>query len=123
MGHRPFSELRAKMSPVAQKRSKANAEKILAGMELAELREALQVRQAEMSERMKITQAAVSRLERRSNLQIDSLAGYIRALGGELELRAILPDQIITLTHLVTTKKTGRRREKRAASRQAGTAL
>jgi transcriptional regulator with XRE-family HTH domain len=123
MGHRPFSELRAKMSPVAQKRSKENAEKLLAGMELAELREALQVRQAEMSERMKITQAAVSRLERRSNLQIDSLAGYIRALGGELELRAVLPDQIITLTHLVTTKKTGRRREKRAASRQAVTAL
>jgi hypothetical protein len=49
---------------------------------------------------MRITQVAVSRLERRPNIQIRKLRQYVRAIGGKLEIRAIFPDGIVTLTHL-----------------------
>lgn len=51
----------------------------LAEMELAELRETLRVSQQELARKLKVTQAAVSRLERRPNLLLESIANYIEA--------------------------------------------
>jgi transcriptional regulator with XRE-family HTH domain len=98
-GHRPFSELIAKMSTKAQKEVKRGTGKILAEMELAELREALTMRQADLAQKLKITQAAVSRLERRDNVTIASLKDYVEALGGRLELNAVLPSHTVKITY------------------------
>jgi len=98
-GHRPFSELVAKMSPEAQEKIKRGKVKILAEMELAELREALAVRQADLAQKLNTTQAAVSRLERRGNVTIGSLRDYIEALGGRLELNAVIPGHTVKITH------------------------
>lgn len=83
----------------------------LAEMELAELREALQVSQEELAKKLKVTQVAVSRLERRPNVLVETLSHYIEGLGGHLELSAVLPNRTIRLTHLLTgaaRKKTAR---------------
>jgi hypothetical protein len=53
-----------------------------------ELRELLGTAQVELAAALKVNQAAVSRFESRTNIQIHSLAEYIEAMGGELELRA-----------------------------------
>ena|SRR5579859_2996256 len=98
-GHRSFSELIAKMPLKAQAEIKRGTTKILAEMELAELREALAIRQADLAKKLKTTQAAVSRLERRGNVTIGSLRGYIEALGGQLELNAILPGRTVKIAH------------------------
>ena len=73
----------------------------LAEMELAELRETLQVSQEELAKKLKVTQAAISRLERRPNPLLESIANYIEALGGRLELHAVLPNRTVRLTHLL----------------------
>ncbi len=92
----------------------------LAEMELAELRETLQVSQEELAKKLKVTQAAISRLERRPNLLLESIANYIEALGGRLELHAVLPNRTVRLTHLLaaTERKraapAGRRRRREA---------
>jgi hypothetical protein len=44
---------------------------------------------------------AISRLERRPNLLLESIANYIQALGGRLELHAVLPNRTVRLTHLL----------------------
>jgi transcriptional regulator with XRE-family HTH domain len=75
----------------------------LAEMELAELREVLQVSQKDLAKKLKVTQVAVSRLERRPNVLVDTLSHYIEGLGGHLELRAVLPNRTIKLTHLLAT--------------------
>ena len=48
-----------------------------------------------------MTHAAISRLERRPNLLLESIASYIEALGGRLELHAVLPNRTVRLTHLL----------------------
>jgi transcriptional regulator with XRE-family HTH domain len=98
-GHKPFADLVAKMPLKAQEEIKRGTAKILAEMELAELREALAIRQADLAQKLKTTQAAVSRLEHRGNLTIGSLRGYIEALGGSLELNAILPGHTVKIAH------------------------
>jgi DNA-binding transcriptional regulator YiaG len=77
----------------------------LAEMELAELREALQVSQAMLAKKLKVTQVAISRLERRPNVLLESIANYVEALGGKLELYAVLPNRTVKLTHLLSTSR------------------
>lgn len=115
-GHKPFSELVAKMRPKAQEEIKRGTAKILAEMELADLREALAVRQADLAQLLKTTQAAVSRLERRRNVTLESLNGYIEALGGKLEVNAVLPGHTVKITHAFKNKNLAMTRRKRKAS-------
>lgn len=58
---------------------------------LADLRRARSFSQASVAERLGMSQSEVSRLERRSDLRVSSLARYVEALGGRLELQARFP--------------------------------
>jgi DNA-binding transcriptional regulator YiaG len=98
-GHRSFAELIVKMPRKSQAEIKRGTAKILAEMELADLREALEIRQTDLAQKLKTTQAAVSRLERRGNVTVASLKGYIEALGGRLELSAVLPGHTVKIAH------------------------
>jgi hypothetical protein len=118
MKHKPFSELMAKMSPAARKRSRAMANEILAEMELRELREALDVTQAELSKKLKTTQAAVSRLEKRPHMLIDTLGNYVEGLGGRIEVHAVLRDRRVSLTHFLRKTKPALRSRAKATSRR-----
>jgi hypothetical protein len=105
-----------------QRRIHELAMKDLAKMELAELREALQVRQTELAKKMKTTQVAVSRLERRPNLMLSSISNYIEALGGTLELRAVLPNRTIRLSGLLATTGNRKKRSESVKRRRTRTA-
>lgn len=101
-----FRDLMTATMPVASRsrvRRRLRAE--LKKMELAELRDALKVSQSEMARRLKVTQVAISRLERRKNLQLGSIANYVQALGGTLEIRAKLSGRTVTLDHLAEGKR------------------
>lgn len=63
-----------------------------AGRRLRELREHRDVTQAELAGLLGIGQAAVSKLERREDLSLNSLRRFIEALGGTLEITAHFPD-------------------------------
>ena len=110
------------MTKDEQRQAHALAMRDLAEMELAELREALQVSQDELGKKLKVTQAAISRLERRPNVLLDSIANYVDALGGKLELHAVLPNRTVKLTHLlpaIQRKRPGlpmRRKHREAAA-------
>jgi hypothetical protein len=56
------------------------------------LRLARQQTQVALAEKLDIPQNAVSRMERRTDLLLSTMRGYVEALGGKLELRAVFPD-------------------------------
>ncbi len=61
-------------------------------MALDELRAARDLTQEHLSKILGVRQAAVSKLERRTDMYISTLADFIKAMGGRLEIRAIFPD-------------------------------
>ena len=89
---KPFKNLVSKMSPDAQKRANARTEAMLLEMNLQELRQhRAELTQDEVAELLRVTQAFVSKFERRHDVLLSTLYGYIQALGGELELRVKFP--------------------------------
>lgn len=87
-----FKNLQAKMSPAARARSEAKAKKMIEEMALDELRAARDLTQEHLSKILGVRQAAVSKLERRTDMYISTLSDFIKAMGGTLEIRAIFPD-------------------------------
>ena len=55
------------------------------------LRKALTMTQEEMAARLQVNQENISRLEKRSDMKISTLQGYIEALGGKLNLTVDFP--------------------------------
>jgi len=93
----PFSTLRAKMSPAAQAEARALTEHLIGEMPLQELRIARQQTQEQLAQELGIKQAAVSRLERRTDMYVSTLRRVIQAMGGDLEITARFPDGVVRL--------------------------
>ena len=53
---------------------------------LKHLREELGLSQSELAERLEVQQPAVSKLERRQNLELNTLRAVVNALGGTIEI-------------------------------------
>jgi transcriptional regulator with XRE-family HTH domain len=103
---RPFKELRDRMSPEARARVDRRVREALLEMSLQELRQRVSgITQTELAELMKVTQGAISQLEKREDVLLSNLAGYIRALGGKLELIARFPDSDVRITQFDPDKK------------------
>src|SRR6516165_2901885 len=64
----------------------------LTAMPLDALRDAKQLTQVQMAQLLKISQGAVSKVERRTDMFVSTLRNYVRAIGGDLEIRAVFPD-------------------------------
>lgn len=94
-----FSELEAKMSPESRKRSDALYRNMLAEMPLNELRQARALSQVKLAEILHVNQAAVSKIERRTDMYISTLRAYIRAMGGDLEIVAKFPDGEVKISN------------------------
>jgi transcriptional regulator with XRE-family HTH domain len=91
-GRRSFNELRDK-TPEGRARVVEYERTMRAVMRLAELRAERGVTQDELARGMDVSQAHVSQIERKDNLYLSTIHNYIEALGGQLRLRAVFPDQ------------------------------
>lgn len=92
-----FRTLRDKMSPEAKAKASAKAKIMMQEMPLSELREARKLSQQEIASSLHIKQAAVSKLERRTDMYISTLRKYLRAMGGDLEITARFPDGAVKI--------------------------
>jgi DNA-binding transcriptional regulator YiaG len=100
-----FSELaKQTMTPESIARSRIAAIEEIATMELSELRDTLKVTQANLARRMKVSQAAISKLERRNrNIHVDQLRSIVSAMGGNLIIIADFEDRKVELSHIGKT--------------------
>ncbi len=89
---RKFNELVEKMPAEARERAEAKAAKLIAEYALDELREARSMTQARLADILGKDQSVISRIEKRTDMYVSTLAEFIRAMGGELEIRAVFPE-------------------------------
>jgi predicted transcriptional regulator len=66
-------------------------------MDLRALREAVGLTQGELAQRVEITQSQLSKMERREDHRISTLRRYVQALGGSLEICAVIDGRRIKL--------------------------
>ncbi|MBV9197083.1 MAG: XRE family transcriptional regulator [Solirubrobacterales bacterium] len=64
---------------------------------LAEVRRRRGVSQAVMADALEVSQPNISRIEQEDDVYLSTLARYVAALGGHLEVRAVFPEETVTL--------------------------
>ena len=69
------------------------AELIAEQLHLRELRRLRKLTQARLSKKLKIGQEGVSRIEKRTDLYLSTLRGYVEGVGGKLSLIVEFPDR------------------------------
>lgn len=104
-GHRAWKDIRgaADSDPERRRRvaaARENAEALQAAYEqsLAELRRARAFTQAQLAAELDIPQSQVSRIEHQAELYISTLARYLEAMGGHLELIGVFDDLRVRLS-------------------------
>ncbi len=100
-----FKELQAKMSAAARERSQRKADQMIQEMALDELRGALDLTQEHLAELLHVNQAAISKVERRSDMYISTLRRIIEAMGGHLNIRAVLPNGVVRINQFEEVRK------------------
>jgi len=88
---RKFNELFSKMAPDAQARVNEWVQNEVKNLALGELREARNLTQVELAKRLKIDQAAVSKIEHRTDMYLSTLVTMIEGMGGKLKMVAEFP--------------------------------
>ncbi|MBK4999598.1 XRE family transcriptional regulator [Pseudomonas sp. S31] len=83
-----MNSLPAELRAAAEERGR---ELIREEMTLQALRKQLELTQEGMAQRLDIRQANISKVEKRTDMLISTLRGYVEAMGGTLELVAHLP--------------------------------
>jgi DNA-binding XRE family transcriptional regulator len=98
MPTRKFRELIEAMPVDRQRRIEKRFQDSLAAMPLDQLRKAQEMTQLELAEILNVTQGEISKIEHRSDICISTLADYIEAIGGRLEIRAVFKDREVRIT-------------------------
>lgn len=91
-GRNSFNKLKDSMSVSSKRRVEKKIMKLRQEMALSEVRRAMSLTQVDLATMLHIKQAALARLENRTDMYISSLRKYIVALGGELDIVARFPD-------------------------------
>jgi len=89
---KPYSTLRAKMSPEARAKAEEQTRQLMQEMPLQELRQARKMSQEQLAKNLDTKQSNVSRIEKRTDMYISTLRSVIKAMGGDLEIVARFPD-------------------------------
>lgn len=96
---KPFSDLseEVRSRPGAAEEIDVRKNAIIAAVRLNELRKQRGQTQAQLADLLGMTQANVSRIERSENLYLTTLADYVDALGGHIEINAVFDDDVVSL--------------------------
>lgn len=60
---------------------------------LKELRRLSKLSQAKIADKLKISQPAISKIEKQTDMYLSTLRSYVEAMGGELDVVVRLPDR------------------------------
>lgn len=98
-GRKNFSELRDRIDADPSRRARVDAAKqgMRDALALSEIRRQRGLTQRDVAAVLDQSQANVSRVEREHDVYLSTLREYVRALGGELEVRAVFGDEIVAI--------------------------
>lgn len=92
-GRHSFAKLRVGLSPEGRARAEALTAEMDRELTLAELRRARALTQDQLASDLRVGQASIAKLERRTDMYLSTLRRFVEAMGGELEIVARFPDQ------------------------------
>jgi DNA-binding transcriptional regulator YiaG len=98
-GRNSFDTLRADMTPAQKKALAQKTEALRADMTLAELRQARQLTQQTLSGTLHVGQAAVAKMEKRTDMYVGNLRRFVEAMGGELDVVARFPEGSVKISN------------------------
>ena len=88
----PFDDIINKLPKWEQEMiAKRSADLLAEEATLQEMRKARRRSQAKVARKLHVNQAAVSKIERRTDMYVSTLRSYIEAMGGRLEIIAQFP--------------------------------
>jgi transcriptional regulator with XRE-family HTH domain len=87
-----FKQLRDRMPAGRQAKIDSRTKDLLATLPLHEIRQARKLSQEEIAEKLNVRQAAVSKVEHRTDVYISTLRRHIEAMGGSLLIQAEFPE-------------------------------
>ena len=91
---RNVNDIIKKLSAAQRKKVETRAAQLIAEeLTLCEVRKARKLTQQKIAKSLHIGQEGVSKIEKRSDLLISTLRGYVEAMGGHLSLVAEFPDR------------------------------
>jgi transcriptional regulator with XRE-family HTH domain len=110
MTRKNFNQLadRVMSDPERAARVREYERAIDAALALAELRKDRELTQSDVAAVLGVSQENISRIEREDDLYISTLRGYVEALGGRLELRAIFPEREVEPGEVAERELAGR---------------
>ena len=85
-------EVMDNLPPVRLEQVKARAEELRTEIRLEEIRKSRKVTQVELARNMRVSQPAVSQMEKDSRISIIRLKRFTEALGGKLNIHVEFPD-------------------------------
>lgn len=88
---------RSKNDPKRAARVEERVQEQLLEMSLAELRRELGITQVDLAQAADVAQSQISAVENRDDLLVSTLRRHVRALGGDLEVIAVVGDRRIKL--------------------------
>jgi predicted transcriptional regulator len=115
-GRKNFINLKRQVEANPERRARLDRERqfVRTILGLTAMREARGATQRQIAEAWDVSQPNVSQIERTQDIFLSTLSKYIAALGGQIEVRAVFPDEVITL--LGDGKVTETARSKTSAS-------
>ena len=98
MPTRNFRELLKAMPAERRRKIAGRVRESVEAMPLDEIRRARKMTQATLADQLGVNQGEVSKIEHRTDIYLSTLAGYVEALGGKLEIRAVFRDREMRIT-------------------------
>lgn len=98
-GRKSFANLQREVEANPERRARLDRERqfVHTIIGLTAIREARGATQQQIADAWEVSQANVSQIERTSDIYLSTLRKYISALGGQIEIRAVFPDEVISV--------------------------
>jgi DNA-binding XRE family transcriptional regulator len=98
-GRNSFANLKREVEANPERRGRLDRERqfVQTILGLTAMREARGATQRQIAEAWDVSQANVSQIEHTPDIYLSTLRRYVDALGGQIEIRAVFPDEVITL--------------------------
>ena len=94
MKRHKWTDIKGRTKPETRRRIEAEAQRLSEDLHLSQLRKARGLTQETMAELLGVSQAEVSKMERRTELYVGTLRKFIEAMNGELVIAARFADGV-----------------------------